>query len=134
VEETLNILVWGLVPQLPLRPSCIGIGDLLLAEPPRWGGAILGGLVAPLVEALREFLDLAALGGAVASLRMNRDDPGSVRCWCGRLPREFWPPAATATATGAPARGLSKPRFFLFLFLPLPGAVTLEPPVCVGPP
>jgi hypothetical protein len=67
VEENLKVLVWGLVPQLPLYRSCISIGELLLAEPPRRGGAILGGLVAPLAKALCEFLDLAALGGAVVS-------------------------------------------------------------------
>jgi hypothetical protein len=72
VEETLKVLVWGLVPQLPLCHSYIGIGDLLLAGLPWRGGGILGVLVAPLTEALRKFLDLAALGGAVASPRMNR--------------------------------------------------------------
>jgi hypothetical protein len=49
VEETLKILVWGLVPQLPLPRSCIGIGDLFLAGPPRRGGAIFGGLVTTLL-------------------------------------------------------------------------------------
>jgi hypothetical protein len=72
VEETLEVFVWGLVPQLPLRRSCIGIEGLLLAGPPRRGGAFLGGLVAPLVKALHELLDFAALGGAVASPRMNK--------------------------------------------------------------
>jgi hypothetical protein len=72
VEEALEVLVWGLIPQLPLRRSCIGIGGLLLAGPPRRGSAFLGSLVAPLAKALCELLDLAALGGAVASPRMNR--------------------------------------------------------------
>jgi hypothetical protein len=76
VEETLEVFVWGLIPQLPLRRGCIGIGGLLLAGPPRRGGAFPGGLVTPLAKALRELLDLAALGGAVASPRMNRLRPG----------------------------------------------------------
>jgi hypothetical protein len=38
VEETLEVFVGGFIPQLPLSCSCIGIGDLLLAGPPRRGG------------------------------------------------------------------------------------------------
>jgi hypothetical protein len=76
VEETLEVLVWGMIPQLPLRRSCVGIGDPLLAGPSLRGGAILGGLVAPLAKTLREFLNLTALSGAVASPRMNRARPG----------------------------------------------------------
>jgi hypothetical protein len=63
---------FGLVPQLPLRHGSIGVRGLLLAGTLRRGGVILGGLVAPLAEALREFLDLAAFGGAVAGPSMNR--------------------------------------------------------------
>jgi hypothetical protein len=76
VEETLEVLVGGLIPQLPLRCSCIGIGDFLLVGPLRRGGAFPGGLVTPLAEVYHEFLDLVALGGAVASPRMNRARPG----------------------------------------------------------
>jgi hypothetical protein len=76
VEETLEVFVGGLIPQLPLRHGCVGIGGFLLAGPPRRGGAFPRGLVAPLAKALRELLDLAALGGAVASPRMNRARPG----------------------------------------------------------
>jgi hypothetical protein len=72
VEEALEVLVWGLIPQLPLHCCYIGIGGLLLARPPWRGGAFPGGLVAPLAKVLRELLDLAALGGAVVSPRMNR--------------------------------------------------------------
>jgi hypothetical protein len=72
VEETLKVFVWGLITQLPLRRGCISVGGLLLAGPPRRGGAFPGGLVAPLAKALRELLDLAALGGAVASPMMNK--------------------------------------------------------------
>jgi hypothetical protein len=83
MEKTLKVFVGGLIPQFPLRRGCIGVGDLLLARPPRRGGAFPGGLVTPLVEALRELLDLAALGGAVASPRMDRARPrvGALLSW-----------------------------------------------------
>jgi hypothetical protein len=76
VEETLEVFIGGLIPQLPLRHGRVGIGGFLLARLPRRGGAFPGGLVVPLAKALRELLDLAALGGAVASPRMNRARPG----------------------------------------------------------
>jgi hypothetical protein len=76
VEETLEVFVGGLIPQLPLRRGRVGIGGFLLAGPPRRGGTFPRGLVTPLAKALRELLDLAALGGAVASPRMNRARPG----------------------------------------------------------
>jgi hypothetical protein len=89
VEETLEVFVWGLIPQLPLRRGSIGIGGLLLAGPPRRGGAFPGGLVTPFAKALRELLDLAALGGAVASPRMSRARPGVGALLSWRLPWEF---------------------------------------------
>jgi hypothetical protein len=76
LEKSLEVFVGGLIPQLSLRRGCVGIGGFLLTGPARWGGALLGGLISPLAEALRELLDLAALGGAVASPRMNRARPG----------------------------------------------------------
>jgi hypothetical protein len=39
LEETLEVFVGGLIPQLPLRRGRIGVGDLLLAGPPWRGGA-----------------------------------------------------------------------------------------------
>jgi hypothetical protein len=75
MEETLKVLLWSLVPQLPLCRGCVDVRDLLLAGPPRRGGVTLGGLVAPLAEVLREFLDLVAFGGAVAGPRVNRTRP-----------------------------------------------------------
>jgi hypothetical protein len=59
-------------------------------------------LVAPLAKALRELLDLAALGGAVASPRMNRTRPrvGALLSWAlasgvlapGRCSGNGWTP------------------------------------------
>jgi hypothetical protein len=76
VEETLEVFIGGLIPQLPLRRGCIAIRGFLLAGPPRRGRAFPRGLVAPLAKALCELLDLAALGGVVASPKMNRARPG----------------------------------------------------------
>jgi hypothetical protein len=82
VEETLKVFVGGLIPQLPLRRGRVGVGSLLLAGPPRRGGAFPGGLVTPLVKVLHELLDLAALGGAVASPWMNWARPvGALLTW-----------------------------------------------------
>jgi hypothetical protein len=83
LEETIEVFVWGLIPQLPLHRGCISIGGLLLAGPPQRGGAFPRGLVAPLAKALRELLDLTALGGAVVSPRMNRARPrvGALLMW-----------------------------------------------------
>jgi hypothetical protein len=75
VEETRKVLLWGLIPQLPLRHCSISVRDLLFAGSPRRGGAIPGPLVTPLAEALYEFLDLAAFSGVVASPGMNRTRP-----------------------------------------------------------
>jgi hypothetical protein len=57
-------------------------------------------LVTPLAEALRELLDLAALGGAVASPRVNRARPevGALLPW------------ALATGVLAPGRCRSNGR------------------------
>jgi hypothetical protein len=76
VVETLEVLVGGLIPQLPVRRSFVDVGGFLLAGPPRRGRAFLRGLVAPLAEALREPLDLAALSGTVASPWVDRARPG----------------------------------------------------------
>jgi len=37
---------------------------------------------------------------------LGEHDPLSPSCWCGRLPREFWPPGV-ALATGLPGCGAS---------------------------
>jgi hypothetical protein len=73
--EALKALLWGLVPQPLLRRRSVDIGDLLLAGPPRRGGVILGGLLAPIADALREFQDLTTFGGAVMGSKMNKARP-----------------------------------------------------------
>jgi hypothetical protein len=84
-------------------------------------------LITPLAKALRELLDLAALGGTVASPRVNRARPGVGALLPWVLATGFLPPVVAAATARPPIRDLSKPRFFLFFFLPLPGAATLDP-------
>jgi hypothetical protein len=127
VEETLEVFIGGLIPQLPLHRGCIGIGGFLLAGPLRRGGAFPRGLVAPLAKALRELLDLAALDGTVASPRMDRVRPGVGALLTWALASGVLAPVVAAATAGPPTRGLSKPRFFLLFFLPLPRAATLGP-------
>jgi hypothetical protein len=110
VEETLEVFVGGLIPQLPLRCSYVGIGGFLLAGPPWRGGAFPGGLVAPLAKALCELLDLAALGGAVASPRMNRARPGVGALLLWALASGVLAPGLAAATAGPPIRDLSKPH------------------------
>jgi hypothetical protein len=117
VEEALEVLVWGLIPQLPLRRNCIGIGGLLLAVPPRRGGAFPRGLVAPLAKALRELLDLAALGGVVASPRMNRARPevGALLTWA--LATGVLVPGHCSYSDRTPNSWLVETTVLLILFL-----------------
>jgi hypothetical protein len=75
VVETLKVLLWCLVPQFRCRRGSVGVGDLLLARPPRWGGVILGGLLASLADALRELQDLTPFEDAVAGPRMDKTRP-----------------------------------------------------------
>jgi hypothetical protein len=58
---------------------------------------------------------------------MNRTRPrvGALLSWA--LATGFWPPVVAAATAGPPIRDLSKPRLFLFFFLPLPGVATLGP-------
>jgi len=71
-EEALQLPVGGLIPQLPVSGGGLTVGSPFLAGPQAWRRAILGGLLAPSAYALREFLDLAALGGAVVGVRVDR--------------------------------------------------------------
>jgi hypothetical protein len=63
----------GLVPQLLLPDSSLAVRGFLLARPlaRRWGRAILGGLLTPPTDSLRELLDLAAISGAVMGGRVK---------------------------------------------------------------
>jgi hypothetical protein len=117
VEETLEVFVGGLIPQLPLRCSRVGIGGFLLAGPPRRGGAFPRGLVAPLAKALRKLLDLAALGGAVASPRMDRARPevGALLTWA--LASGVLAPGRRSNNGRTPDPRLVKAMVLLILFL-----------------
>jgi hypothetical protein len=61
-----------LIPEVPLSYDHITIVNPLLARPTMRWGAILGSLLAPLANALREFDDLVALCGAVATVGVHR--------------------------------------------------------------
>ena len=62
----------GLIPEVPFSHGQVTFVDLLLARPAMRRRAILGGLLAPLADALRELEDLSAFRGAVATVGMDR--------------------------------------------------------------
>jgi hypothetical protein len=70
-EDVLEDLLGGLIPEVLLSRSHITIVDPLLARlATRWG-AILGSLLAPLADMLRQLDDLAALRDAVATVGVH---------------------------------------------------------------
>ena len=72
VIDALQLPSGGLVPQLLLPGNGLTVGGFLLARPlVRRGSAILEGLLTSPTDPLLEFLDLAAVSGAVASGGMN---------------------------------------------------------------
>jgi hypothetical protein len=71
-EDVLEDLLRGLIPEVPLSRGHISIVDPLLARPAMRWGAILGSLLAPLADALRELDDLVALCSAVATVGVHR--------------------------------------------------------------
>jgi hypothetical protein len=54
-EDVLEDLLGGLIPKVPFSHGYVTFVDLLLARPASRRRAILGGLLAPLVDVLREF-------------------------------------------------------------------------------
>jgi hypothetical protein len=70
-EDVLEDLLEGLIPEVLFSRGCVTFVDLLLARPATRRRAILGGLLAPLADALREFEDLSALRGAVATIGVD---------------------------------------------------------------
>ena len=58
--------------EVPFSRGHITVVDPLLARPTMRWGAILGSLLAPLADALRELADLVALRGAVATIGVHR--------------------------------------------------------------
>jgi hypothetical protein len=60
------------MPEVPLPRGHITVVGPLLARPATRWGAILGGLLTPLADALCELDDLPALRGAVATIGVHR--------------------------------------------------------------
>jgi hypothetical protein len=60
-ENVLEDPLRSLIPDVPFSRSHITVVDPLLARPATRWGAILGSLLTPLADALRELDDLAAL-------------------------------------------------------------------------
>jgi hypothetical protein len=61
-----------LIPEVPFSRGHLTVVDPLLARPATRWGAVLGRLLAPLADALCELDDLAALGGAVATVGVHK--------------------------------------------------------------
>jgi hypothetical protein len=72
IEDVFEDLLGGLIPEVPFSRDHITIVDPLLARPAMGWGAILGSLLTPFADALRELDDLAALRGAVATIGVHR--------------------------------------------------------------
>jgi hypothetical protein len=71
-EDDLEDLLGGLIPEVPFPRGHIAVVDPLLARSATRRGAILGRLLAPLADVLRELDDLTALRGAVATVGVHR--------------------------------------------------------------
>jgi hypothetical protein len=71
-EDVLEDLLGGLIPEVPFSRGHITVMDPLLARPATRWGAILGRLLAPLADALRELDDLTTLRGTVATVGVHR--------------------------------------------------------------
>ena len=54
-EDVLEDLLGGLIPEVPFSRSQVAFVDLLLARPATRRRAVLGGLLVPLADTLREF-------------------------------------------------------------------------------
>jgi hypothetical protein len=67
-EDILEDLLGGLIPEVPFSRGRATFVDLLLARPATRRRAILGGLLAPLADALRELEDFTVFRGVVATV------------------------------------------------------------------
>jgi hypothetical protein len=74
-EDVLEDLFGGLIPEVPFSRGQVAFVDLLLARPATRRWAILGGLLVPLADALRELQDLSAFRGAMATVGVDRAWP-----------------------------------------------------------
>jgi hypothetical protein len=61
-----------LIPEVPFSRSHLAVVDPFLARPATRWGAILGSLLVPLADALRELDDLATLRDVVATVGVYR--------------------------------------------------------------
>jgi hypothetical protein len=71
-EDIIEDLLGGLISKVPFSGGQVTFIDLLLARPAPRRRAIPGGLLAPLIDGLRELQDLSAFRGAVATVGVNR--------------------------------------------------------------
>jgi hypothetical protein len=71
-EDVLEDPLRGLIPEVPFSRGRVTFVDLLLARSATRHRAILGGLLVPLADALRELDDLAALRGVMATVGVDR--------------------------------------------------------------
>ena len=71
-EDVLKDLLGGLIPEVPFSRGYVTFVDLLLARPAPRRRAILGGLLVPLADALRELQDLSAFRGTMATVGVDR--------------------------------------------------------------
>jgi hypothetical protein len=74
-DDVLEDLLGGLIPEVPFACDQVTFVDLLLARPTTRWRAILGGLLAPFADALRELQDLPALQGTMASVGVDKARP-----------------------------------------------------------
>jgi hypothetical protein len=71
-EDILQVPLGRLIPEAPFSRDHLTVVHLFLAGPAVRRGAIFGGLLAPLADALCEVNDLATLRDAVATMRVHR--------------------------------------------------------------
>jgi hypothetical protein len=71
-ENILQDPLGRLISEVPFSRGHLAIVDPFLARPATRRGAILGGLLAPLADALRELDDLATFRGVVATVGVYR--------------------------------------------------------------
>ena len=84
-DNVLKDLLGGLIPEVPFAHGQVTFVDLLLARPTTRWRAIPRGLLASLADALCELLDLPALRGAMASVRVDRARPSVTSLLLGVL-------------------------------------------------
>jgi hypothetical protein len=71
-EDILQVPLGRLIPEVPLSRGHIAVVHLFLAGAAARRGAVFGRLLAPLTDTFCEVNDLAALRGAVATVRVHR--------------------------------------------------------------